>query len=343
MRYRPLGRSGMQVSVLGLGTMVLGPWGDDDPDEAVRTIHAALDAGINLIDCADIYGGGESEKLVGRALAGGRRDNVVLATKFGNPMGDDPNQRGASRRWIERALEGSLRRLGTDHVDILYVHRPDPDTDLDETLGVLSDLVRRGMVRAIGTSTFPAEQLVEAAWVADQRGHVRVAVEQPPYSALARGIERSVLPTCERLGMAAVTWAPLNGGWLTGKYRAGAAAPEGSRAATHGDHFDHEGPAATAKHAAVDALAKVAADAGLPLAQLALAFVLAHRAVASALLGPRRASQLTDLVAAADVVLDDDTLDAIDEAVPPGTDLNPADAGWTPPALLDPALRRRRR
>jgi aryl-alcohol dehydrogenase-like predicted oxidoreductase len=321
--------------------MVLGPWGDDDADGAVRTVHAALDAGVNLVDCADIYGGGVSEELVGRALRG-RRDDVVLATKFANPMGEDPNQRGASRRWAERALDGSLRRLGTDHVDILYVHRPDPATDLDETLGALSDLVRRGKVRAIGTSTFPAEQLVEAAWVAERRGHVRPTVEQPPYSALARGVERAVLPTCERLGTAAVVWAPLNGGWLTGKYRAGTPAPGGSRAETHGDHFDHGGPAAAAKAAAVDALAKVAADAGMPLAHLAVAFVLAHPAVASALVGARHAGQLTDVLGAADVVLGGDVLDAVDAAVAPGTDLNPADAGWVPPALLDPTLRRRR-
>jgi len=223
---------------------------------------------------------------------------------------------------------------------VYYVHRPDPATDLDETLGALSDLVRRGKVRAYGTSTFPAETLVEAAWVAERRGHVRPTVEQPPYSALARGIEAAVLPTCERLGLAAVTWAPLNGGWLTGKYRSGGAAPAGSRADTHGDHFDHGGPVAASKAAAVEALAKVAADAGLPLPHLALGFVLSHRAVASALLGPRRAEQLTDLVAAADVVLDDGTLDAIDAVVAPGTNLNPSDAGWVPPALTDAGLRR---
>jgi len=339
MRYRPLGRSGTQVSVLGLGTMVLGPWGDNDPDGAVRTVHAALDAGINLVDCADIYGDGVSEELVGRAVRT-RRDDVVLATKFGNPMGDDLNRRG-SRRWIERALDASLRRLGTDHVDIYYVHRPDPATDIDETLGALSDLVRRGKIRAIGTSTFPAEQLVEAAWVAERRGHVRPTVEQPPYSVLARGIEASVLPTAERLGMAAVTWAPLNGGWLTGKYRAGASAPAGSRAATHGDHFDHDSPVAADKSSAVESLAKLADTAGMPLAQLALAFVLAHRGVASALVGPRRVEQLTDLLPAASVDLDAELLDAIDAIVAPGVDLNPADSGWVAPALTDAALRRR--
>lgn len=340
MRYRTLGRSGIQVSVLGLGTMVLGPWGDDDAEGAVRTVHAALDAGINLVDCADIYGAGVSEELTGRAIRG-RRDDVVLATKFGNPMGEGPNSRGGSRRWIERALDDSLRRLGTDHVDIYYLHRPDPATAIDETLGALSDLVRRGKIRAIGTSTFPAEQLVAAAWVADRRGHVRPTVEQPPYSALARGIEASVLPTCEELGMAAVTWAPLNGGWLTGKYRADTKPPEGSRAVTHGDHFDYDNPVARDKLAAVDALAKLADSAGLPLAQLALAFVLAHRSVASALVGPRRVEQLTDLVAAAHVDLDGDLLDAIDAVVAPGVNLNPADAGWVPRSLTDASLRRR--
>ncbi|MGH9214584.1 MAG: aldo/keto reductase [Acidimicrobiales bacterium] len=340
MRYRTLGRSGIQVSVLGLGTMVLGPWGDDDADGAMRTVHAALDAGVNLVDCADIYGGGVSEELAGRAIRR-RRDDIVLATKFGNPMGDEPNRRGGSRRWIERALDASLRRLGTDHVDIYYVHRPDPATDLDETLGALSDLVHRGKIRAVGTSTFPAEQLVAAAWEADRRGHVRPTVEQPPYSMLARGIEASVLPTCEDLGMAAVTWAPLNGGWLTGKYRAGASPPEGSRAATHGDHFDYDNPVAVHKLTAVEALAKLADAAGVPLAQMALAFVLSHRGVTSALLGPRRAEQLADLLPAANLDLDSDLLDAIDAIVAPGINLNPADSGWVPPALTDATLRRR--
>jgi aryl-alcohol dehydrogenase-like predicted oxidoreductase len=281
-----------------------------------------------------------SEELVGRALRG-RRDDVVLATKFGNPMGDDPNQRGGSRRWIERALDASLRRLGTDHVDVYYLHRPDPATDVDETLGALSDLVRRGKIRAVGTSTFPAEQLVAAAWEADRRGHVRPTVEQPPYSILARGIEASVLPTCENLGMAAVTWAPLNGGWLTGKYRTASTPPDGSRAATHGDHFDYDTPAAQDKAAAVEALAKLAEAADLSLAHLALAFVLSHPAVASALLGARREDQLTDLLAAADLDLDGALLDAIDTVVAPGVNLNPVDAGWVPPALTEPTLRRR--
>ena len=222
MEYRTLGRTGMHVSTFCLGTMVLGAWGNRDEDECQAIVHAALDAGINFIDTADMYAFGESEEIVGRALRG-RRDAVILATKFFNPMGEDPNHRGASRRWIVRAVEDSLRRLDTDWIDLYQVHRPDPDTDLDETLGALSDLVHAGKIRAFGTSTFPAEVLVEAQWMADRRGHVLPSTEQPPYSIFARGIERAVLPTCQRYGLGVLVWAPLNGGWLTGKYRDGQA------------------------------------------------------------------------------------------------------------------------
>jgi aryl-alcohol dehydrogenase-like predicted oxidoreductase len=335
---RLLGTTGIRVSELALGTMVLGAWGNPDHAECERIVHRALDAGINLVDTADIYAFGESEEIVGRALKG-RRDEVVLATKFHNAMDEDPNHRGNSRRWITRAVEDSLRRLQTDRIDLYQVHRPDPDTDLDETLGALSDLVHQGKVLAIGTSTFPAEDLVEAWWRAEVGGHVRLRTEQPPYSILARHVEASVLPTCQRLGLGVLVWSPLQGGWLTGKYRRGVAVPSGSRADTNPDHFDygHE-----RKLDLVESLLALAGEAGVPLAHLALAFVLAHPAVTSAIIGPRTLEQLEGLLGAEQVQLGPDVLDRIDALVAPGETLNRSDEGWVPPALADPSLRRRR-
>ena len=259
MRFRLLGDTGVQVSRFGLGTMVLGVWGNRDLAECGRIIHRALDAGINLIDTADVYGAGENEVIVGRAIAG-RRDDVVLATKFHGAMGDDVNRRGNSRRWVMRAIDESLRRLGVDHVDLYQIHRPDPATPIDETVGALDDLVRSGKIRYWGTSTFPAAELVEARWAAARRQASGPHTEQPPYSILCRHIEGDVLPTCQRHGIGVITWSPLSGGWLTGKYRAAGDAPEGLRAATNPDHFDGDNEA---KAAAVDRLRTVADEAGL--------------------------------------------------------------------------------
>jgi aryl-alcohol dehydrogenase-like predicted oxidoreductase len=341
MRMRTLGGTGIKVSPYCLGAMMFGAWGNPDHEESVRIIHAALDGGINFVDTADVYSAGESEEIVGQALRG-RRDDVVLATKAHSPMGEDPNMRGNSRRWIVREVENSLRRLQTDYIDLYQMHRPDPDTDVDETLSALSDLIRSGKVRAIGSSTFPAEQIVEAQWVADRRGHERFRCEQPPYSILVRGIEGNVLPTCQKYGMGVIVWSPLAGGWLTGRFR-----KETDVDMTRGRaqrlplRFDPALPANQAKLAAVEELIKIAADAGRSLIHLALAFVTTHPAVTSAIIGPRTMDQLTDLLAAAAVTLDDDILDRIDQTVPPGVTLNPADAGWQPPVLADPAARRR--
>ena len=224
MNRRPLARTGVQVSPLCLGAMMFGGWGNPDHDDGIKIIHRALDAGINFIDTADVYSRGESEEIVGKALAG-RRDDVVLATKVHGTMGDDPNQFGNSRRWIIREVEDSLRRLKTDWIDLYQIHRPEPDTDIDETLGALTDLVRQGKVRYIGSSTFPASQIVEAQWVARERGRERFVCEQPPYSLLARAVEADVLPTCLRHGMGVIPWSPLGGGWLSGRWRKGADAP----------------------------------------------------------------------------------------------------------------------
>jgi aryl-alcohol dehydrogenase-like predicted oxidoreductase len=337
MKRRILGGTGISVSEYALGAMMFGPWGNPDHDDSVRIIHTALDAGINFVDTADIYSAGESEVIVGKALKGGRRDGVVLATKFHNPMGEDPNTGGNSRRWIMRAVEDSLRRLGTDYIDLYQVHRPDPTTDIDETLSALSDLVRSGKVRAIGSSTFPADHIVEAQWTAERRGHIRFRTEQPPYSILARGIEANVLPAAQRYGMGVLTWGPLSAGWLSGRdVTAGT-----GRSALEQQKFDVTVPENARKLEAVAGLKKVAADAGLPLTHLATAFVRAHPAVTSVIIGPRTAHQLTDLLAGADVTLDSATLDRIDAIVPPGTDLNPADNYYVPPALSDASLRRR--
>ena len=339
MEYRVLGRTGMHVSPLCLGAMMFGAWGNPDEGECVRMVHTALDAGINFIDTADVYAGGQSEEIVGRAVHG-RRDDVVLATKFHHAMGDGPNERGNSRRWIIRAVEGSLRRLGTDWIDLYQVHRPDPDTDIDETLGALSDLIHQGKVRAIGTSTFPAAELVEAQWAADRGGHQRFATEQPPYSIFSRGVEADVLPTCLRHGIGVIVWSPLNGGWLTGKYRRGVEPPQGSRARREPDHFDFDGEFRERKLSLVEELTELATDAGTTLTHLAQAWVLEHPAVCSAIIGPRTPEQLTDVLGAADVVLGRSVLDRIDELVAPGTTINPSDTGHVP-AGLDVGARRR--
>ena len=341
MRMRTLGQTGIKVSPYCLGAMMFGAWGEPDHDESVRVIHAALDGGINFIDTADVYSQGESEEIVAKALKG-RRDDVVLATKFHGAMGEDPNHRGASRRWIVQEVENSLRRLQTDWIDLYQVHRPDPATDVDETLGALSDLIHQGKVRAIGSSTFPAEAIVEAQWVAERRGRERFLCEQPPYSIFARGIERSVLPTCERYGMGVIPWSPLGGGWLTGKYRQGQDIDLTSgRAARMPQRFDPSIPGNARKLELVEQLVEVAEQAGCSLTHLAVAFVVSHPAVSAAIIGPRTMEQLTDLLAGADVVLDDATLDAIDAIVPPGTNVHVDDAGWQPPAIAQ-AWRRRR-
>jgi aryl-alcohol dehydrogenase-like predicted oxidoreductase len=341
MRMRTLGGTGIKVSSYCLGAMMFGAWGNPDHEDSVRIIHAAFDAGINFIDTADVYSAGESEEIVGQALQGHRED-VVLATKAHGSMGADPNMGGNSRRWIVREVENSLRRLQTDYIDLYQIHRPDPDTDIDETLSALSDLVHSGKVRAIGSSTFPAEQIVEAQWVAQSRGYERFRCEQPPYSIVVRGIEGNVLPACQKYGMGAIVWSPLAGGWLTGRIRqdSGVDMTRG-RARRLPQRFDPSLPGNQAKLAAVEELIKIAADAGCSLTHMALAFVVGNPAVTSAIIGPRTMDQLTDLLASASVTLDDDILDRIDQIVPPGVNLNPADAGWWPPVLADPAARRR--
>jgi len=339
MQMRVLGGTGIKVSPYCFGAMNFGTWANTDREEASRIINAALDAGLNFIDTADRYSDGESERIVGQAIKG-RRADVVLATKFHGQMGEDVNRQGNSRRWMVRAVEDSLRRLDTDHIDVYQMHRPDPDTDIEESLSALTDLVRAGKIRAFGSSTFPAEQIVEAQWVSERRGYERLRTEQPPYSILNRTIESAVLPTAQRYGMGVLVWSPLAMGWLTGKYRSGVDMSTG-RAAVMPAMYDPELPANARKAAAVEELAKIAADAGISLTHLAMAFSIAHPGVTSAIIGPRTREQLDDLLAGADVVLDDETLDRIDAVVAPGTAINPEDSFYTPREISQAALRRR--
>jgi aryl-alcohol dehydrogenase-like predicted oxidoreductase len=345
MDYRPLGRTGVSVSQMCLGAMMFGAFGNTDHDDAVKIIHRALDAGVNFIDTADGYSAGESETILGKALAGSRRDRVVLAVKFGVPFDEERNHRGASRRWITDAVEGSLRRLQTDWIDLYQVGVPDPDTDIDETLGALSDLVRAGKVRSIGASKVPASQIVEAQWTSERRGHERFRTEQPPYSLLTRAIEYDVLPTCLRHGMGVLAYSPLAGGWLSGKYRKGrdvSGPGSAARAARFPGAYDSANPANAAKLAATDALASLADEAGITLIQMAVAFATRHPAVTSTIIGPRTMEHLDAYLLADGIDLSADLLDRIDEIVPPGVTINVADNMWrfgTP--VLSAAFRRR--
>ena len=345
MDYRPLGRSGVSVSQLCLGAMMFGGFGNPDHDDSIKIIHRALDAGINFIDTADVYSGGESEEIVGKALAGGRRESVVLATKVGLPFGEDPNHRGTSRRWIAEAVEGSLRRLGTDRIDLYQVHRLDPATDVDETLGALSDLVHAGKVRALGASNVAASEIVEAQWTAERRGRERFRTEQPPYSLLTRAIEYDVLPACLRHGMGVLTYSPLAGGWLSGRYRKGqeiSGPGSAARAQRFPGVFNSASPANAAKLDAADALGALADEAGITLIQMAIAFVTRHPAVTSAIIGPRTMEHLDAYLAADRIDLPGDLLDRIDAIVPPGDTVNVADNMWgTSTSALGAAFRRR--
>jgi aryl-alcohol dehydrogenase-like predicted oxidoreductase len=328
--YRSLGRTGIKVSPYALGTLMFATRMGNDPADSARIIHKALDAGINVVDTADAYG--DSEEVVGAALQG-RRDDVVLATKFSRPTGEGPNRRGASRRWIVRAVEDSLRRLRTDHIDLYQLHLPDPDTEVEETLSALTDLLRSGKVRAIGASHTSASDIVEGQWVAERRGLARFHTEQPPYSILNRGIEREILPVAQRFGMGTLVWGPLGQGLLTGRVR------RDHNDLTRAGMFRHLTD--QRRLDVVEQLVPLAAEAGLPMTHLAMAFVITHPGVTCALLGARTEQHLDDLLAGLDVTLPDDVLDRIDEIVPPGTDIGALDQAPLPAPLTDAGLRRR--
>jgi aryl-alcohol dehydrogenase-like predicted oxidoreductase len=343
MEMRRLGNTGMRVSSLCLGTMMFGPMGNADMADCIRIIHRALDGGINFIDTADVYSRGISEEICGQALKG-RRADIVLATKFFHPMGEDPNWQGGSRRWIVQALDDSLRRLGTDHIDLYQMHRFDSATDIDEVLFTLTELVRQGKIRSFGSSCFPADRIVEAQWCADRRGHLPFRCEQSSYSIFNRDIERFVLPACARYGMGMITWSPLDGGFLSGRYRTAQDLDTDNRIARFNRNFyggfDPHAVLFRRKLELVSELAGLADAAGLPLAQLAVAFAIEHPAVTSAIIGPRTMDQLEGLLPAADIKLPLDLLARIDALVPPGTLVNPLQD--MPSALLPASLRRPR-
>jgi aryl-alcohol dehydrogenase-like predicted oxidoreductase len=320
--------------------MMFGAWGNTDHDDCVRIVHRALDAGINFIDTADVYAAGESEQILAKALTPAKRDQVVLATKAHGRMGEDPNQRGNSRRWLVQEVDNSLQRLGTDWIDLYQIHRPDPSCDLDETLGALTDLIRQGKIRYAGSSTFPADMIVESQWVAERRCRERFVCEQPPYSLLVRGIEADVLPVCERYGMGVITWSPLAGGWLSGRYRKGEEMPTSHRAQRLPHRYDMSLAENQRKLDAVEKLSALAEDAGLSLVEMALAFVIEHPAVTAAITGPRTMEHLESQLSALDITLDASLLDQIDDVVAPGTTLNPTDVGWQSPALAAESRRR---
>lgn len=326
MEYRTLGRSGVQVGALALGTMMFGRGGNRDADECVRMVHRSIDAGINLFDSADGYGLGDSEAILGRAVAD-RRDRALVATKCFFPRGSGHNRRGGSRRWIMQACDESLRRLGLDHIDLYQLHRLDPATDREESLSALTDLVRAGKVRMVGTSAASAHEIVELMWSADRARTVRPVSDQPMYSIFTRAIERAVLPACQRYGIGTIVYGPLNGGWLTGKYTRDAPPDAGTRAARGffaKQWWDYERAEIQRKFDLVDELRSLAQHAGISLSHLALAFTLAHPGVTAAIIGPRTTAQLDDLLGGAEVRLDADVLDRIDALVPPGTDVDPA-------------------
>ncbi|MHC6176485.1 aldo/keto reductase [Glutamicibacter sp. X7] len=339
MQYRALGHTGIQASSLALGTMNFGKMGGTTQADVDVLVGTALDAGVNVIDTADVYSAGESEELLGKAISG-RREEVVLATKAGLPMGQGVRQKGASRRWLTTALEDSLRRLGADHIDLFQIHRWDPATSDEETLEALTDFQRAGKIRHFGTSTYPAYRIVQAQWAAARIGSGRFVTEQPSYSILQRGIERDVLPAARDYGLGVLAWSPLASGWLSGAVRRDRAVTT-NRSAFMPQRFDLDVPANQARMDAVEKLVALAEEFGLSLIQLALGFVTAHPGVTSALIGPRTPEHLASQLAAADTVLNAEVLDAIDQIVTPGTDLAAHEKNDAPPAVLEAALRRR--
>lgn len=321
MDYRRLGRTGLKVSPLCLGAMMFGQRGNANHDECVRIIHRAIDAGINFIDTANVYSRGESEKIVGSALRD-RRDSVVLATKVHGKMGERPNDQGNSRVHILREVENSLRRLQTDYIDLYQIHRPDPETPIDETLRALDDLVASGKVRYIGSSTFAAWEIVEAHWASDKHDLARFDCEQPPYSIFVRGIEREVLPACKKYGIGVIPWSPLNRGWLAGKYRQGQPIDPESRVGRNDAFIDSpDSPTGRKKLELVEQLIPMSQELGASLAQYALAWTLANPVITAPIIGPRTMQQLEDNLPALDVKIPQAHLQRIDDLVPLGTDL----------------------
>jgi len=321
MAYRNLGRTGVKVSPLCLGSMMFGQRGNPDHDDCIRIIHCALDAGINFLDTANVYSRGESEEIVGEALKG-RRDEVVLATKVHGEMGPGPNDGGNSRVHVMREVENSLRRLQTDYIDLYQIHRPDPSTPIEETLRALDDLAHAGKVRYIGSSTFAAWELVESYWVSERDRLARFECEQPPYSIFVREIERDVLPVCNKYGTGVIPWSPLNRGWLAGKYRRGNPVDPQSRVGRNDAFIDTPDSASgQRKLDLVEQLIPMAEDLGATLAQYSLAWTLTNPVVTAPIIGPRTMEQLEGNLGALDVEIPPEHLERIDEMVSPGTNV----------------------
>ncbi len=341
MEYRALGRTGITVSYLTLGAMMLGAVGNPDREDCVRIVHRALEKGITSINTADGYSAGESEEIIGEALAGGRRADVVLSVKTGRKLEGTPNHGGGSRRWFTEAIEGSLRRLKTDHIDVYELGVPDPETDLDETLGALTDLVAAGKIRSFGTSKMPPSQIAEARGLAERRGHGVFRNEEAPYSMVNRVVEYDLLPVCQRLGVGVLAFGALAGGWLSGRYRSGQQVVlSGPR--SHRPEMDASMPANAAKFAAADALGGLADQSGLTLVQLATAWGARHPAVSSVVIGPRTMQQLDGSLAADGIDLSDDVLDRVDAIVAPGVTIDVADTMWVHGTRALDATQRRR-
>ncbi|WP_038343437.1 aldo/keto reductase [Acinetobacter sp. A47] len=341
MKYRYLGRTGLKVSELCLGTLMLGSWGKNNYESSELIIKKALNKGINYFDTADSYSNGESEKILGESLKKlKKRDNVIIATKVNTPMGADPNSRGSSRRWITKAVEDSLKRLQTDWIDIYQLHRPDPFTDIEETLSVLNDLVKQGKIRYFGTSTFPVSSLVEAQHITKDFNVISPSIEQPPYSILAREIENEVLPICSKYKIGVAVWSPLAGGWLSGKIK-NAADVITDRTKYWGNRYDMSQAKNQKKLEIVLRLNKICEEFNISLNHLAIAFTLNHPAVTSAIIGPRTLDHLDTLVDAVNLNLSVEILDMIDTVVEAGITVSEDDKGYISPAILNPSLRRR--
>jgi voltage-dependent potassium channel beta subunit len=311
MQYRRLGNTGLKVSEISLGSW-LTYGGYVEEQNATASIDKAYDLGINFFDTANVYMRGEAEIVVGKALKKYQRDSYVLATKVFWPMGDGPNDRGLSRKHIIEQCHASLKRLNTDYVDIYYCHRYDKETPLEETLRALDDLVRQGKVFYVGVSEWTAEQITEAVHLADKKLLDRIVVNQPQYSMLERYIEKEVLPVCEKHGIGQVVWSPLAQGVLTGKYKKGEKAPEGSRAAQE-NYKSLFGLLTDENLDKVEQLKEVAVDHKLSLPTLALAWILRQPNIASALVGASRPEQLEENVKASGVKLSDETLARIED------------------------------
>lgn len=314
MEYRRLGTTGLMVSELCLGTMTFGRELDEDGSRAM--IRRFLEAGGNFVDTADVYEQGASEEIVGRALKDVSREDVVLATKVRFPMGEGPNDLGLSRKHIVSGCDASLRRLGTDYIDLYQLHAWDAATPLEETLSALTDLVRQGKVRYVGVSNFTGWQLMKALYVSKLHGFERFVSLQPQYSLVERNIEREVLPACREEGVGVIPWGPLGGGFLSGKYRRGQEPPEGSRIAGVPDEFEEAWHKRNVERnwRTLDAVGAISEETGKSCSQISLNWLLRQEGITAPIIGARRMEQLEDNLGAASWELSEEQVERLDRA-----------------------------